>query len=142
VADNLYIAHQSKRYGLKCYNRKSAIVNRQLIVGRKRSMATLTIELSDEILAQLHHKATQDGKTTELLVQEWVTNQAEAIKEESLSAREIGRRALKAAGILAEIDPELVKMGDPTVSLEEVRQALSGGRPLSEIAIEQRGPLY
>jgi hypothetical protein len=117
-------------------------------------MATLTIELPDEVLAQVQNKAVQDGKTAESLVQEWVTFQAASSEQKSNSVqpemtdgeyqadRERVHKALKAAGLIVEIDPELAKLGDPTVSLEEVRQALSGGKPMSEIVIEQRGPLY
>lgn len=149
-------------------------------------MATLTIELSDEVLAQLQTDAKQQGKAAEVVAQELIAQQLEAKTpvstldtndvienlqkslpnngeplnglatqqgdasskselnvEQYRAEREKRRQILKEAGLLVELDPELAKRADPTVSIEKVREALSrDGKPMSEIAIEQRGPLY
>ena len=56
--------------------------------------------------------------------------------------REQARDALRAAGLLAELGPNLRAIADPSLSLEEIRAALSRieGQPLSDIILEQRGP--
>ena len=56
--------------------------------------------------------------------------------------REQVRDALRAAGLLAELGPNLRAIADPSLSLEEIRAALSRveGQPLSDIILEQRGP--
>ncbi len=56
--------------------------------------------------------------------------------------REQARDALRAAGLLAELGPNVRAIADPSLSLEEIRAALSRveGQPLSEIILEQRGP--
>ena len=59
------------------------------------------------------------------------------------SEREQFTEALRAAGMLTELGPEMKKRAEQcTVTLEEVRASLdrAGGKPLSEIIIEQRGP--
>lgn len=59
------------------------------------------------------------------------------------SERERVRAALRAAGKLAELTPgEKAIAARSTATLEEVSAALSrpGGKPLSEIVLEMRGP--
>ena len=52
------------------------------------------------------------------------------------------RQALRAAGLLVELSPTLRARIDPTVRQEDVEASLAraGGKPLSEIVLEQRGP--
>jgi hypothetical protein len=56
--------------------------------------------------------------------------------------REKARQALREAGLLTQIGPHLRELADPTVHLEEINAALdrAGGKKLSEIILEQRGP--
>ena len=58
------------------------------------------------------------------------------------SDRERARQVLRAAGLLTELGPNLRKLADSTVRLEDVQAALAraGGKTLSEIVLEQRGP--
>ena len=58
------------------------------------------------------------------------------------SERERARQVLRAAGLLTELGPNLRKLADSTVRLEDVQAALArvGGKTLSEIVLEQRGP--
>jgi hypothetical protein len=57
------------------------------------------------------------------------------------SDRERARQALHAAGLLTGLGPDLRRLADPTVRLEDVEAALAraGGKTLSEIVLEQRG---
>ena len=52
------------------------------------------------------------------------------------------RDALQSAGLLRPLSPHLQQKIIPGVTLEQVRESLhrAGGKPLSEIIIEQRGP--
>ena len=58
------------------------------------------------------------------------------------SERERARQVLRAAGLLTELGPNLRRLADSTVRLEDVQAALAraGGKTLSEIVLEQRGP--
>jgi predicted DNA-binding antitoxin AbrB/MazE fold protein len=73
-----------------------------------------------------------------LVVEEIGAPNAADVQDERTRVREV----LRAAGLLAELGPNLKAMADPTISLEEVRAALSraGGTPLSELILEDRGP--
>jgi hypothetical protein len=55
--------------------------------------------------------------------------------------RERAHQALRTAGLLTEPGPNLRKLADPMVRLEDVEAALAraGGKTLSEIVLEQRG---
>jgi len=57
------------------------------------------------------------------------------------SNRERARQALRVAGLLTDLGPNLRRLADPTVRLESVRTALgrAGGKALGEIVLEQRG---
>jgi len=56
--------------------------------------------------------------------------------------REKARQALREAGLLTELHPDLIRLANLNVSLEDVQASLAraGGKPLSEIILEQRGP--
>jgi hypothetical protein len=74
----------------------------------------LALELPPDLYRRLRWEASHAGKSASIMAQEW----------------------------LAELGPELSARADPTISLEEVRASLdrAGGKPLSEIILEQRGP--
>ncbi len=102
-------------------------------------MTTLTLELPPELYERLHSEAQRAGQPVEELVAAWVVERLPP----PLSEREQMIAALRAAGLLAEpTDAMKALAAESTATLEEVSAALSrpGGRPLSEIIIEQRGP--
>lgn len=101
----------------------------------------LAIEVDPELLQRLQAAAQR---------QESLERVAVTLLEESLmpappveeSERERVRRALEEAGLLSEIGDHLRTRIDRAVRHEEVVAALgrAGGKPLSEIILEQRGP--
>jgi len=106
-------------------------------------MADLLIELPTEIYDRLKNKANQLGKSPQELVQELVTSQLDEPLESVLSERERGRQALRAAGLLTELGPELKKRASQSrLSLEQAQQILGAGqaqgKSLSELVLEQR----
>ena len=104
-------------------------------------MTALTLELATDLMERLQIEAARLGKPAEVLVGEWLTAHLTPIPP--LSERERAREVLRAAGLLTELGPELKRRAaESTASLEEVSAALSraGGKPLSEMVIEQRGP--
>jgi hypothetical protein len=109
--------------------------------GRKM-MTTLTLELSPEAYQRLHEAATRLGKPPQVVAQEWLIERLSVPMPAPDSARENVRRALRASGLLAEPILHLPRHIDRLVRLEDVEASLArvGGKPLSEIILEQRGP--
>jgi len=102
-------------------------------------MTTLTIDLPSDLYERLRAEAERAGKPPATVAREWL---AERLPP-AASERELIREALRAAGLLVEFSPEEIAQARAvTVTLEEVSAALdrAGGRPLSEIVLEQRGP--
>jgi hypothetical protein len=99
-------------------------------------MMVLTLELPAEAYRQLREEAARLGKSPQVVAEEWL------VKQLTLSDRERARQALQAAGLLTELGPNLRKLADPTIRLEDVGAALAQakGKTLSEIVLEQRGP--
>jgi len=104
-------------------------------------MATLTLDLPPELHERLRAEADRLGKPVATVVREWL---AERLSSPApASDRERARAALRAAGLLAEPSPEMIRLGEQAnMTLEEVRAALdrAGGQPLSELILEMRGP--
>src|SRR5690348_10628467 len=103
-------------------------------------MTTLTIELPSEVYQRLREAAAQQGKPVEELAEAWI---AERVTPAPQTERERAREVLRAAGLLTELGPELKRRAaQATATLEEIQAAFAraGGKPLSEIVIEQRGP--
>jgi hypothetical protein len=106
-------------------------------------MTTLTLELPPELYERLRVTADQLGTSAEAVAQAWLAERLASQHPATMSDRERVREALRAAGLLAELSPELRKRAESsTATLEEVSAALerAGGKPLSEIVLEQRGP--
>ena len=105
-------------------------------------MTNLTVELPPEIYRRLHEEASRQGKSPQLVAQEWLIERLSPLPPAPNSNREQVRLALRAAGLLVELSPDLRLRADPTVHLEDVEASLAraGGKPLSEIVLEQRGP--
>ena len=103
-------------------------------------MTTLTIDLPTDVYERLRAAAEQQHVTVESIAQEWLTERSAATKT---SERERLRAALRAAGRLGELSPEeKLRAAQSTLTLEEARAILdrAGGKPLSEIILEMRGP--
>ncbi|MBI1879256.1 MAG: hypothetical protein HYR94_13735 [Chloroflexi bacterium] len=105
-------------------------------------MTTLTLELAPTVYQRLHEEADRLGKPAQVVAQELLTERLATLTVAPDDEREQVRRVLQEAGLLTELGPELHRLADPTISLEEVRAALDRveGKSLSEIVLEQRGP--
>jgi hypothetical protein len=111
-------------------------------------MTALTVELSPEVYDRLRAEAERQGKPPEGVVQELIAERlalpdASPAAPQSTPEREQVCAALRAAGLLVEPSPAmLARASRATMTLEEVSAALTraGGKPLSEIILEQRGP--
>lgn len=104
-------------------------------------MTALTVELSPELYARLRAEAERQGKLPDGVVREWLTERLAPAPTGGDRERSIA--ALRAAGLLAAPSPAtLVRATRATMTLDEVSAALdrSGGTPLNEIVLEQRGP--
>jgi len=106
-------------------------------------MTVLTLELPTDLYDRLRRRADQLGKTPQqvaegLLAQELAETPVGATRE-----REHVTEVLRAAGLLTSLAPgEKEKAEATTVTLHEVQTALdrAGGKPLSEVITEMRGP--
>ena len=104
-------------------------------------MTRLTLDLSPDQYERLRAEAERLGKPVATVAQEWLADRLPP--PDPTSDRERVRAALRAAGLLVEFTPEEIAWAEAqTVTLEEVSADLerAGGRPLSEIVLEQRGP--
>jgi predicted transcriptional regulator len=106
-------------------------------------MTTLTIDLSPEVYERLRAEAERSRQSAEAIVQQWLAERLNTATPTAPDERERTREVLRAAGLLAELSPALRKRAESsTATLEEVSAALerAGGKSLSEIVLEQRGP--
>ena len=104
-------------------------------------MTALTVELPPELYARLRAEAERQGKTPEGVAREWLAERLDPAP--TAGDRERSIAALRAVGLLAEPSPAmLARAARATMTLDEVSAALdrAGGKPLSEIILEQRGP--
>lgn len=104
-------------------------------------MTTLTLNLQPELYARLVQEAVRLGRPVETLVEEWLQRQFPS--PASSDERERAIAVLRQAGFITELGPELKRQAaQATMSLEEIQSLFArvGGKPLSEIALEQRGP--
>jgi len=105
-------------------------------------MSALTLELPPELYHRLREEADRLSKPPQVVAQQWIAARLASPIPAPGSDREKVRHALRAAGLLAELGPGLRERIDPSVRLEDVESSLAraGGKPLSEIVLEQRGP--
>lgn len=106
-------------------------------------MTTLTLDLAPELYERLRAEAERQHRSVEAIAQEWLTEQLATVMPAPMSDRDRTTEALRAAGLLVEPSPEMLELAEgATMTLEEVSAALdrAGGKPLSEIVLEQRGP--
>ncbi|NJO84065.1 MAG: hypothetical protein HC828_15605 [Blastochloris sp.] len=102
-------------------------------------MTTMTLDLPAELYQRLQEEAIRAGRPVDHLVTTWLQERLALPKGE----RERTIEVLRAAGMLAEPSTEMkARAAQATMSLAEVQAALdrAGGKPLSELIIEQRGP--
>lgn len=100
----------------------------------------IKIDLPPEIYQRLVDEADRVGKPVEVLAQEMLIQQ---LAQPAAGERERFTMVLRMAGLLAELSPaEKERAARSTATLEEVQAAFAaaGGKPLSEIVLEQRGP--
>ena len=111
-------------------------------VAPKPTLSEVILHLPADLYERLRWEANRAGKPAPLMAQEWLAERLAATSPPELDERTRVTEVLRAAGMLAELGPELRARADPTISLEKVQAALdrAGGKPLSEIILEQRGP--
>ena len=99
-------------------------------------MTTLTLELPKDLLGLLQERASERGQK----LQEAALRILQKELAPEKSEREQVIEALRASGLVRPLSEDLRKMIDPSVTHEEVEAAFAraGGKPLSEIVIEQR----
>jgi hypothetical protein len=106
-------------------------------------MTELVLELAPELYERLEVQARRAGKSAQVVAQEWLAERLAWPPPAPPGERERAVEALRAAGLLAELGPEMKKRAErSSMTLEEVRAALdrAGGKPLSELILEMRGP--
>jgi len=106
-------------------------------------MTQLTLDLSPELYRRLRSKAERLGRPAQDVAQELLAEQLAQLEPTSTIERERVAAALIAAGLLTGLGPEEKRRADRTsVTLEDVRASLdkTGGKPLSEVILEMRGP--
>lgn len=106
-------------------------------------MTTLTVELSPHLFGRLTEEAERRGKPAQAVAEEWLTERLNQLEPADVNERERVSEALRSAGLLSEPGPEMRHLAaGATMTLEEVRAALDrvGGKPLSELILEMRGP--
>lgn len=106
-------------------------------------MKTLIVELPPDAYRHLRQVADRLGRPPQVVAQGWLIERLAlpvAALDEA-SERDKTRQALGAAGLLTELGPVLQSLADSTVRLDEVvaSMARAGGKPLSEMIVEQRG---
>ena len=111
-------------------------------------MTSITLQLPNEVYERLRAKASQQGKPVEEIAQALLVKHSTVLHADLLAPAPPGEReraiaVLRDAGLLAESGPELkARAARSTLTLEQARAILdrAGGKPLSEIIIEMRGP--
>jgi hypothetical protein len=101
----------------------------------------IVIELSPRSYRLLEKAAHDTGKAPEVLSREILEEALQRTETGTQPKREAVRQVLRAAGRIHTLSPTLRHRIIPGVTLEEVQESLAhaGGKPLSEIILEQRG---
>ncbi len=103
-------------------------------------MTTMTLDLSPDTYQRLLVEARQRGAPVEAVAEKLLAEQLAGVH---LSERDRATAVLRAAGLLTELSPEeKERAACSTLMLEEARAILdrAGGKPLSEVILEMRGP--
>ena len=106
------------------------------------ALSEVILHLPADLCQRLRWEANRAGKPAPIVAQEWLAERLAAAPPPEPDERARVTEVLRASGMLVELDPELMRRADPTISLEAVQAALdrAGGKLLSEIILEQRGP--
>lgn len=112
-------------------------------------MTTLMLDIPPDLYGQIQREAERVGQPIEVVISSWL---AKHVQDEVIHAdvpvhappdeRDQARALLRAADLLVELGPTLQQRAkQSTASLEDVQAAFArvGGKPLSEIVIENRG---
>ncbi len=108
-------------------------------------MTALILDLDPQVYEQIRKEAERTGQPVEAVAEAWLTERAVPARSPSAAAGERERtiQILRDAGLVAAPTPDmLARAAQATATLEEVQAAFAraGGKPLSEIVLEQRGP--
>ncbi len=112
-------------------------------------MASLTLDLPIDLVDRLQQAADRAGQPLDVLVTQMLAERLPLssrhpdVLPAPAGERERMRSVLRAAGLRAELGPEAQRLAaESTGTLEEVEAAFAraGGKPLSEIVLEMRGP--
>jgi plasmid stability protein len=110
-----------------------------IAIYRSLVMTTLSLNLPPQLYQRLQDEAAHAGQSVESLVQAWLAERLASPKSE----RERAIAVLHRAGLVVEPSVEMkARAAQAATSLTEVQAMLdrAGGKPLSEVIIEQRGP--
>ncbi len=113
-----------------------------VIAGGPANAASGTLSIPPDLYARLQEYAAATGKRLEQAVAELLERDLRRIKPKTETERFLA--AMKKAGVTVRpLSDDLRKLILPGVKHEEVEAAFAraGGKPLSEIVMEQRGPL-
>jgi len=106
-------------------------------------MTLLTLELSPDLYERLRRRADRLGKTPQQIAEGLLAQELTAKPGVDNRERNQVTEVLRMAGLLTQLAPEEQRKAEATaVTLSEVQSALNraGGKPLSEVIIEMRGP--
>jgi hypothetical protein len=106
-------------------------------------MTELVLELTPNLYERLEAQAKQVGKSAQAVAQEWLVERLAWPPPAPRGERERAVEALRTARLLTELSPaEKQRAARNTATLEEIRAALdkAGGKPLSALILEMRGP--
>ncbi|HEX5505652.1 MAG TPA: hypothetical protein VFW96_23745 [Thermomicrobiales bacterium] len=104
-------------------------------------MTALTLDLPADLYERLRAEAARQGRPPEAVARAWLAERLPA--PGPAASRERSVAAMRAAGLLAEPRAAMrARAAGATMTLAEVSAALdrAGGKPLSELVLEQRGP--
>lgn len=106
-------------------------------------MTVLTLELPTDLYDRLRRRADRLGKTPQQVAEGLLAQELAETPIGVTQEREQVTEVLRAAGLLTNLAPnEKEKAEATTATLHDVQSSLdrAGGKPLSEVIIEMRGP--
>ncbi len=112
-------------------------------------MTTLTLDLPQDVYQRLVDEADRMGEAVEMIASTRLAEQLrteathDVLPQTSIDEPERTVAVLREAGLLTELDPqEQAQAAQSTGTLQDVQAAFArvGGKPLSDIVNEMRGP--
>ena len=100
-------------------------------------MGQITLRADDELVARVKQVAADSGRS----MNDWACRVLDAATDPDLAGDEATRlrERLRLAGLLYEPEPDRRRTPIDPERLARARAALGGGKPLSEIVLEDRG---